>query len=137
MWATNSAPTTTARARHAATAGPRAQERELRGELAGPPGVVGVAERDELGVERGHPVAPGRRQAAALLETGGPTVWIDDESLMDAVTAVSGSGPAYVFLLAEAMQAAAERQGLASDTAALLVRQTIAGAAAIENPPTP
>ena len=77
-------------------------------------------------------VTPAQRQrAAALLESGGPTTWIDDEALMDAVTAVSGSGPAYVFLLAEAMQAAAERQGLPPDAASLLVRQTIAGAAAM------
>lgn len=72
-----------------------------------------------------------RTQAEALLRAGGPTVWIDDEARMDAVTAVSGSGPAYVFLLAEAMQAAAERQGLPADAASLLVRQTIAGAAAM------
>ena len=72
-----------------------------------------------------------RAAAEALLRACGPAVWIDDESRMDAVTAVSGSGPAYVFLLAEAMQAAAERQGLPTDTAALLVRQTIAGAAAM------
>ena len=72
-----------------------------------------------------------RAQAQALLQAGGPTVWIDDESKMDAVTAVSGSGPAYVFLLAEAMQAAAERQGLPAEAASLLVRQTIAGAAAM------
>jgi pyrroline-5-carboxylate reductase len=77
-------------------------------------------------------VTPGQREeTAALLRAGGPTAWIDDESLMDAVTAVSGSGPAYVFLLAEAMQAAAERQGLPTDTASLLVRQTLAGAAAM------
>jgi pyrroline-5-carboxylate reductase len=77
-------------------------------------------------------VTPGQRdETAALLRAGGPTAWIDDESLMDAVTAVSGSGPAYVFLLAEAMQAAAERQGLPTETASLLVRQTLAGAAAM------
>ncbi|HEY4582621.1 MAG TPA: pyrroline-5-carboxylate reductase [Lysobacter sp.] len=77
-------------------------------------------------------VTPAQRErAAALLRSGGPTAWIDDEALMDAVTAVSGSGPAYVFLLAEAMQAAAERQGLPADAASLLVRQTIAGAAAM------
>ena len=70
-----------------------------------------------------------RDAAEALLRTGGPTAWIEDERLMDAVTAVSGSGPAYVFLLAEAMQAAAERQGLPAETASLLVLQTIAGAA--------
>ncbi|HZV37416.1 MAG TPA: pyrroline-5-carboxylate reductase dimerization domain-containing protein, partial [Pseudoxanthomonas sp.] len=64
-----------------------------------------------------------------LLTAAGKTVWIDDEALMDAVTAVSGSGPAYVFLLAEAMEAAAHRQGLPADAARALVLQTILGAA--------
>lgn len=73
--------------------------------------------------------APRRELAASLLRTGGPTVWIDDEALMDAVTAVSGSGPAYAFLLAEAMQAAGEREGLPAETARLLVQQTLLGAA--------
>ncbi|MFZ5656205.1 MAG: pyrroline-5-carboxylate reductase [Pseudomonadota bacterium] len=87
-------------------------------------GVTGLFARDG--------VSPSQRaEASSLLEAGGPTVWIGDEALMDAVTAVSGSGPAYVFLLAEAMQAAAERQGLPAEAAALLVRQTIAGAAAM------
>ena len=67
--------------------------------------------------------------ADALLKPAGETVWIDDEALMDAVTAASGSGPAYVFLLAEAMQAAAETEGLPADAARTLVVETIAGAA--------
>ena len=71
----------------------------------------------------------GRDAAQSLLSAAGETVWIDDEALMDAVTAVSGSGPAYVFLLAEAMQAAARAQGLPEDTARTLVLQTILGAA--------
>ena len=70
----------------------------------------------------------GRARAAVLLESAGRTVWIDDEARMDAVTAVSGSGPAYVFLLAEAMQAAAEAEGLPADAARTLVLQTILGA---------
>lgn len=70
-----------------------------------------------------------REQAADLLEAAGRNVWIHDEALMDAVTAVSGSGPAYVFLLAEAMQAAAEAQGLPGDAARTLVQQTLLGAA--------
>ena len=57
------------------------------------------------------------------------TVWIEDEACMDAVTAVSGSGPAYVFLLAEAMQAAARHEGLPADAARTLVLQTVLGAA--------
>jgi len=70
-----------------------------------------------------------RADADALLEAVGPTVWIDDEAKMDAVTAVSGSGPAYVFLLAEAMQAAGIAQGLSPEAARALVQQTLLGAA--------
>lgn len=73
--------------------------------------------------------ADGRAQAGALLSAAGRTVWIDDEAKMDAVTAVSGSGPAYVFLLAEAMQAAAEAEGLQAGAARALVLQTVLGAA--------
>ena len=73
--------------------------------------------------------AAGREAAESLLSTAGETVWVDDEAKMDAVTAVSGSGPAYVFLLAEAMQAAARDQGLPEDAARTLVLQTILGAA--------
>jgi pyrroline-5-carboxylate reductase len=73
--------------------------------------------------------APGRKSAEALLSAAGATVWIDDEAQMDAVTAVSGSGPAYVFLLAEAMQAAAAAEGLPADAARTLVLQTVLGAA--------
>ncbi|NIJ89120.1 pyrroline-5-carboxylate reductase [Xanthomonas campestris] len=69
-----------------------------------------------------------RAHATGLLESAGVTVWIDDEAQMDAVTAVSGSGPAYVFLLAEAMEAAAQAQGLPADTARTLVLQTLLGA---------
>ena len=76
-----------------------------------------------------HVDANGRRLAQALLSSAGQTVWIDDESKMDAVTAVSGSGPAYVFLLAEAMEAAAITEGLAPDAARKLVLQTVLGAA--------
>ncbi|PPU40364.1 pyrroline-5-carboxylate reductase [Xanthomonas arboricola] len=69
-----------------------------------------------------------RAQATGLLESAGVTVWIDDEAQMDTVTAVSGSGPAYVFLLAEAMEAAARAQGLPAETARTLVLQTLLGA---------
>lgn len=70
-----------------------------------------------------------RALAEALLRPAGATVWIADEVLMDAVTATSGSGPAYVFLLAEAMQAAAEAEGLPPEAARTLVVETITGAA--------
>jgi len=73
--------------------------------------------------------AAGRDAAQVLLASAGDTVWIDDEALMDAVTAVSGSGPAYIFLLAEAMQDAAVGEGLPADAARRLVLQTVLGAA--------
>ncbi|MEO5566807.1 MAG: pyrroline-5-carboxylate reductase [Luteimonas sp.] len=73
--------------------------------------------------------AAGRGIAETLLSAAGATVWIEDEAQMDAVTAVSGSGPAYVFLLAEAMQAAALAEGLPADAARTLVLQTVLGAA--------
>jgi pyrroline-5-carboxylate reductase len=73
--------------------------------------------------------AEDRRVAASLLGAVGVCAWIEEESLMDAVTALSGSGPAYLFLLAEAMQAAGEREGLPTATARLLARQTLIGAA--------
>ncbi len=70
----------------------------------------------------------GRAQADRLLASAGRTVWIDDETRMDAVTATSGSGPAYVFLLAEAMEAAATAEGLPPDAARTLVQETLLGA---------
>lgn len=70
-----------------------------------------------------------RQAAATLLAGAGSTVWVDDEAALDAVTATSGSGPAYFFAFMEAMQAAAEDLGLASDTARQLVLQTALGAA--------
>lgn len=82
------------------------------------------------GLYAGADVGPDERAAvAALLATAGATVWIDDEALMDAVTAVSGSGPAYFFLLIEAMTAAGVRQGLPAATAAKLAAHTALGAA--------
>ncbi len=62
-----------------------------------------------------------------LLEAVGEVAWIDDESLMDAVTGVSGSGPAYVFLLTECLAAAGVVAGLPEDLAARLARATVAG----------
>lgn len=73
--------------------------------------------------------ANGRERAANLLSSAGKTVWIEDEARMDAVTAVSGSGPAYIFLLAEAMEAAALAEGLPADAARTLVLETVLGAA--------
>ncbi len=73
--------------------------------------------------------ANGRQRAANLLASAGKTVWIESEAQMDAVTAVSGSGPAYVFLLAEAMEAAALAEGLSAGAARTLVLETVLGAA--------
>jgi pyrroline-5-carboxylate reductase len=68
-----------------------------------------------------------RKQATDLLAAIGAVEWIGDESLMDAVTALSGSGPAYVFLLAEAMTKAGIAAGLPAALAARLARETVAG----------
>ena len=68
-----------------------------------------------------------RAIADALLRATGPVEWIDQESLMDAVTAVSGSGPAYVFLLAEELARAGVEAGLPTELATKLARETVAG----------
>lgn len=70
-----------------------------------------------------------RDLATSLLGSVGISVWVDSEADLDAVTAVSGSGPAYFFLLMEAMENAARELGLKADVAATLVLQTAAGAA--------
>jgi len=69
-----------------------------------------------------------RELVHALLSATGAVEWIADEGLMDAVTAVSGSGPAYVFLLAEALAQAGAAAGLPRELAARLARATVAGA---------
>ncbi len=69
--------------------------------------------------------------AYALMRAVGQALWLDDEALMDAVTAVSGSGPAYVFYMIEAMAKAGEKVGLSGDQAMQLARQTVIGAAAL------
>jgi pyrroline-5-carboxylate reductase len=68
-----------------------------------------------------------KQRCHQLLEAVGQVVWVDDEALMDPVTALSGSGPAYVFLLVEAMAAAGAKLGLAPDMAMQLARATVAG----------
>jgi pyrroline-5-carboxylate reductase len=72
-----------------------------------------------------------RALAEALMASLGETLWLTDETLMDAVTAVSGSGPAYVFLLAEALAEAGRAEGLDATTADRLARATIAGSGAL------
>jgi pyrroline-5-carboxylate reductase len=74
-------------------------------------------------------VTPAQRDLAhRLLAATGAVEWIVDEGLMDAVTAVSGSGPAYVFLLAESLARAGEMAGLPAGLAASLARATVSGA---------
>lgn len=68
-----------------------------------------------------------RKLATNLLAAIGKVEWIDDERLLDAVTALSGSGPAYVFLLAEAMAKAGIAAGLPEQLALRLARETVAG----------
>ena len=70
-----------------------------------------------------------RGRVSDLMSAIGTVEWLEDEALMDAVTGVSGSGPAYVFHMIEALQAAAVEAGLPDDLAAQLARATVCGAA--------
>lgn len=70
-----------------------------------------------------------REQAEGILRAVGAVTWVDDEALMDVVTALSGSGPAYFFLLMESMAEAAGRLGLPREQARLLTLETALGAA--------
>ena len=86
---------------------------------AGATGMIANAEVD----------ASARAQAQAILAPSGLSVWIEREELMDTVTGVSGSGPAYFFLLIEALEDAGAAQGLPRETARTLAIQTCLGAA--------
>lgn len=80
----------------------------------------------------GSSVGAGQRDLChALLEAIGAVDWVEDESLIDPVTAVSGGGPAYVFLLAELLEKAAVEQGIPSPLARRLARITISGSGAL------
>lgn len=84
-------------------------------------GITGMAALDG--------VSPDQREAAdAIMRAVGPTVWLDDEALIDPVTAVSGSGPAYVFYFIEAMQQAALEMGLSAEQGTQLAIATFVGA---------
>jgi pyrroline-5-carboxylate reductase len=87
-------------------------------------GITALVATDNLAIEQ-------MALAEALMACVGDTVWLSDENLMDAVTAVSGSGPAYFFLLMEALEAAGVAQGLSSDVARKLAVHTAAGAGAL------
>lgn len=80
-----------------------------------------------VAVANGKVSARQRKLATDLLSAIGTVEWVKDEALMDAVTAVSGSGPAYIFLLAEAMTKAGIAAGLPSALATRLARETVAG----------
>ena len=84
-----------------------------------------------VGCPNGRVTAGQRDLCDRLLRAIGVVAWVEDEALIDPVTAVSGSGPAYVFLLAELMEQAALAQGIPADLARLLARQTVTGAGAL------
>ncbi len=72
-----------------------------------------------------------RELCESLLRAIGTVSWVEDEGLLDPVTAVSGSGPAYVFLLAELLEKAARMQGIPAGLARKLARQTVSGSGAL------
>ncbi|NQV82424.1 MAG: pyrroline-5-carboxylate reductase [Rhodospirillales bacterium] len=108
----------------------------FQGNLGDPAAIVRAMPNTPAAVGRGITVACANantddtqvRRCDELLQAVGAVTWIDDEGLMDAVTAVSGSGPAYVFLLAECMAEAGIKAGLPADLAHQLARETVAGA---------
>jgi pyrroline-5-carboxylate reductase len=112
---------------------------KLRSLLGGAAAVVRSMPNLPAAIGRGFTVAcagPGvtaaqRDQCGMLLSAVGEVAWIEDESLMDAVTAVSGSGPAYVFLLAECLAEAGVEAGLDPKLALRLARATVAGSGAL------
>jgi len=106
----------------------------LSGALKDARAMVRAMPNTPAAIGRGITVAVPRNASAAqrelahlLLSATGTVEWIEDEALMDAVTAVSGSGPAYVFLLAETLAQAGTAAGLPPALAAKLARETIAG----------
>ncbi len=106
----------------------------LAGAIRRPCALVRAMPNTPAAIGRGITVAVPRNASAAqreladcLLAAAGAVEWIEDERLMDAVTAVSGSGPAYVFLLAEALAQAGAASGLPPALAAKLARETVAG----------
>ncbi len=106
----------------------------LAGALARPCALIRAMPNTPAAIGRGITVAVPRNADAAqraladqLLSAVGAVEWMEDEALMDAVTAVSGSGPAYVFLLAEALAQAGVAAGLPAPLAQKLARETVAG----------
>jgi pyrroline-5-carboxylate reductase len=103
--------------------------------LGGTAAIIRTMPNTPAAVRRGVTIACGngnvenaaKDMCLALLTAVGEASWLEDESLIDAVTAVSGSGPAYVFLLAETMTQAGIEAGLSPEMAAQLAVQTVAG----------
>lgn len=84
-----------------------------------------------VAVAGAHVSPPQCKLAGQLLSAMGELAWVEDEDLLDPVTAVSGGGPAYVFLLTELMETAAIAQGIPPDLARAMARQTVIGSAAL------
>jgi pyrroline-5-carboxylate reductase len=111
----------------------------MRGLLGGSARIVRAMPNTPAAVRQGISVAFAGLGVAAeqrtlcddLLQAIGKVAWVDDEGLIDPVTAVSGGGPAYVFLLAELLERAAIEQGLPPDLARLMARQTVSGSGAL------
>jgi pyrroline-5-carboxylate reductase len=102
---------------------------QVRAIVRAMPNTPAAVGRGITGVAANEWVEPGQRALVdALLSAIGEVQWLADESLIDAVTAVSGSGPAYVFYLAECLAKAGEAVGLPPDIAAKFARATVAGA---------
>ncbi|MEW5839000.1 MAG: pyrroline-5-carboxylate reductase [Pseudomonadota bacterium] len=94
------------------------------------PNTPALVQAGATGLYAGESIkADERAQAESLLRAVGVCVWVESEALLDSVTALSGSGPAYAFLVMEAMQAAGEKLGLDAATARLLTLETLFGAA--------
>ena len=102
------------------------------------PAAIGRGVDRRLREPRGHPRAA-RLDRAPARAPSAPFHWLDDEAAIDAVTAISGGGPAYVFALTEALAAAAERLGLPAELAMSLARGTVEGAGELmrREPATP
>lgn len=113
--------------------------RGLRSLLGGAAAVVRAMPNTPAAIRQGFSVAfagPGvtaaqRDLADTLLGAIGEVAWVEDEALLDPVTAVSGGGPAYVFLLVEVMTAAAIAEGIPAELAARMARATVAGSGAL------
>jgi pyrroline-5-carboxylate reductase len=113
------------------------REQDLRNWLGGDTALVRTMPNTPAMIQTGASVlhaGPGvsaeeKDLAESILRAVGLTRWVDDEALMDAVTALSGSGPAYFFLVMEALEAAGTELGLPQETARLLTLQTALGAA--------